>query len=342
MVNALINPRESGKFIADRSKDVFVVEENMRKAAQTLYDKLKEEKYSFHVWKEQRVHPKIMNDDTIDWIFVIDSLNFSFWLPSVEQFQLEHEGVVYEDYEALCTAINRALKEGIPITSPSYYKDLSLDVMKHIFRSCNGTTLPLLEERTQHLRQSGSILCQNFGGSFVNVLSKCKGDVNVFIDNVTQLFPSFRDISIFEGQPVSFCKRVQILIADIWACFEGKGPGKFDNISELTMFADYRVPQALQALDILKYSTGLFDKLKNNIELNSGSVQEMEIRGCSIHSVELLRKEIELLLKSDTSGEYENITLNSVIIDFYLWGYATQDSEKMLAFPEHKTRSIFY
>ena len=39
---------------------------------------------------------------------------------------------------------------------------------------------------------------------------------------------------------VSFYKRAQILVADIWACFEGKDLGAFDDIDSITMFADYR------------------------------------------------------------------------------------------------------
>ena len=39
---------------------------------------------------------------------------------------------------------------------------------------------------------------------------------------------------------VKFYKRAQILIADLWACFEGKGYGQFHDIDTLTMFADYR------------------------------------------------------------------------------------------------------
>ena len=35
-------------------------------------------------------------------------------------------------------------------------------------------------------------------------------------------------------------KRAQILIADLWACFEGQGPGMFNDIDSITMFADYR------------------------------------------------------------------------------------------------------
>jgi len=37
-------------------------------------------------------------------------------------------------------------------------------------------------------------------------------------------------------------KRSQILIADIYAAFQGKGFGEFHDIDKLTMFPDYRVP----------------------------------------------------------------------------------------------------
>lgn len=192
----------------------------------------------------------------------------------------------------------------------------------------------------QNLNQAGEVLCRDYNGSFCNVILECKGDVNLLIDKVTNLFPCFRDVSVFHDQPVSFYKRVQILIGDIWACFEGKGFGEFNNIGELTMFADYRVPQSLQALGILKYSDDLLEKIKNNVVLEYGSNEEMEIRGCSIHCVELLRKEIDNLVKNDADADQKPI--NSVIIDFYLWDYATRHPEDMKGCPEHKTRSIFY
>lgn len=56
-------------------------------------------------------------------------------------------------------------------------------------------------------------------------------------------FSSYRDEAIFEGKLVRFYKRAQILVADLWACFEAKGLGAFYDIDQITMFADYRVPQ---------------------------------------------------------------------------------------------------
>lgn len=50
-------------------------------------------------------------------------------------------------------------------------------------------------------------------------------------------FSCLRDESSFENRKVRFLKRPQILIADIWACFEGQGFGSFVDINEITMFA---------------------------------------------------------------------------------------------------------
>ena len=107
-----LRPRESGKHISQHSKDVVVVEDAMKEAALQILTQMKEKEYSLKAWKEEEVHPKEMTETTVDWIFVVDSLNFSFWLPGEEQFKLEHMGVVYEDYQALCMAINRAVQVG--------------------------------------------------------------------------------------------------------------------------------------------------------------------------------------------------------------------------------------
>ena len=145
------------------------------------------------------------------------------------------------------------------------------------------------------------------------------------------------DVGVFEKQSVQFHKRVQILIADIWACFENTGYGSFKNIQELTMFPDYRVPQALLYLNVISYTDELMKRIEKEEILPHGEREEMEIRGCSIHVVELLRTNINQFLLKD-----KKTPLNSVLIDFYLWDFATQNALEVKRFPEHRTRSIFY
>lgn len=62
---------------------------------------------------------------------------------------------------------------------------------------------------------------------------------------------------------VSFYKRAQILVGDIWACFKGEGIGKFLDIDYLTMFADYRIPQILLHFGAIRYSNALMTKLES-------------------------------------------------------------------------------
>ena len=51
--------------------------------------------------------------ETIDWIVVLDTLNFSFWTDEdVEPWTVRYEGKDYTGYWALCASINRALKVG--------------------------------------------------------------------------------------------------------------------------------------------------------------------------------------------------------------------------------------
>jgi hypothetical protein len=56
-------------------------------------------------------------------------------------------------------------------------------------------------------------------------------------------------------------KRAQILVADVWSCFQGKGLGAFADIDKITMFADYRVPQMLIHYDSLEYTQELLNKI---------------------------------------------------------------------------------
>ena len=55
-----------------------------------------------------------------------------------------------------------------------------------------------------------------------------------------EYFPSFRDECEYRGRRVSFYKRAQILVADLWSCFQGSRDGAFPDVDCLTMFPDYR------------------------------------------------------------------------------------------------------
>ncbi len=74
-------------------------------------------------------------------------------------------------------------------------------------------------------------------------------------------------------------KRAQILVADLWACFQSEGHGAFRDIDKITMFADYRVPQMLYSLGCLYYSPVLDTAIRQKKTLDSGSKWELQLRG---------------------------------------------------------------
>ena len=234
------------------------------------------------------------------------------------------------------------MQDNIAFTSPEYYRNITVSDAEFVFRSATSTPIPLLEKRVEHLQEAGGILCSNYNGSVMDLIQSCNHSALLLVQKVVSEFASFRDEGLYETKRVSFYKRAQIFVADIWACFEGQGLGKFDDISELTMFADYRVPQCLQLLGIMDYSKELQKKICEE-EILPGSAEEVEIRGCSIHAVECLRDAMKNQLKEGASSTCISCNdLNSVIVDFYLWDFATSNSDQLKQFPEHHTRTHFY
>ncbi|KAJ2758983.1 hypothetical protein IWQ56_005859 [Coemansia nantahalensis] len=338
----------SAQFINARSSDVSVPEDGVRQAAQEIMGQMTRTGYSTAEWKKHALLPSVADSAALEWIFVADALNFSFWPTRArreEQYTVTLDGVAYRGYWSLCAAINRALREGIDMTDAQCLADMTLERLAHVFRTDDPRTqepIPMLDDRLQVVREAGQVLLAKYGGRFANVVAECAGSAQRLVELVVRDFASFRDEHQFAGQTVCLYKRAQILVADVWACFEGRGLGCFDDIDHITMFADYRVPQALCHFGALQYSPRLRAHLEQSEAavrrgdapdmLPSGHPWEVEIRGNSIWAVQRIRQHI---LDAGTS-------VNAILLDFYLWDYAKEHAADMSAIPIHHTRSIFY
>lgn len=156
--------------------------------------------------------------------------------------------------------------------------------------------------------------------------------LNLVVEN----FKCFKDEAEYKGTVVGIYKRAQILVGDIWACFNKKGLGYFKDINEISAFADYRVPQTLLWYGIFKYSNELLEKLNNNVLLRNGEEDEVEIRGCTLHAVELLNQY--------ATGKLGEEKINSILIDHFLWDFRRKHAKEVARkrLPFHKTFSIYY
>ncbi|ODN00389.1 hypothetical protein Ocin01_06291 [Orchesella cincta] len=318
-----LSPKESGEFIVKNAKFVQVLEDGAAKCG----------------------------EEAADWIFLVDTLNFSFWSgvsTDVEKpegsseppkWEVSYKGENHTGYFGLCAGVNRAIDEGLDITNPKVYGSLSADDILRIFRSETSTPIPLVEDRVKNLHEAGRVLIEKYQGSFVNCIKACSNSAQALLKLVVNDFPSYRDEADFEGKRVSIYKRVQILIGDIWACFDGKDLGHFEDIETLTMFADYRVPQVLLHYGALKYSPQLMELLEKDNTLPNGDPREVEIRGASIHAVELVKENVRKRL---VSADMPISRINSILIDHFLWDYRREHAKAMEKYPYHKTRCIYY
>lgn len=157
-------------------------------------------------------------------------------------------------------------------------------------------------------------------------------------------FESYQDEADYKIHRVSFYKRAQILVGDIWACFKGEGIGKFLDIDYLTMFADYRIPQILLHFGAIRYSNALMTKLESDIKLENGSDEEIEIRGCTIEVIERVKYEVKDLIERYPKEKKNQLksNINSVLIDHFLWNYRREHEVELEIVPYHKTRCIYY
>ncbi|XP_062984642.1 queuosine 5'-phosphate N-glycosylase/hydrolase [Elgaria multicarinata webbii] len=341
-MEAFLNPKESAKFIAENSKDVYIEDDGVRKVAEMLFNKVLEKEFSVAGWKSSHeLNPQAVSEDAVNWVFLVDALNFSFWSEREDHKCLvKYKGKTYSGYWSLCAAVNRALDEGIPITSASHYATMTLEQVKHAFRSDTDVPMPLIEERHRVLNETGTVLLEKFGGSFLTCVKKSGESAQKLLQIIVENFPSFRDEATFQGRKVVFYKRAQILVADTWSVLEGKGDGCFSDISSVTIFADYRIPQVLVHLGAMKYSDELMKKLKEGYMFQSGDQQEVEIRGCSIWCCDLICNYLLDLYKK--KGENMSEKINAVLLDYYLWDYARDHREDMKGIPFHRVRCIYY
>jgi hypothetical protein len=123
---------------------------------------------------------------------------------------------------------------------------------------------------------------------------------------------------------------VQILIADLHGAFGGSGLGAFQDLHELTAFADYKVPQVLRRFEVLRYAPELEAALLARQLIPANSPWELEIRAATIWACELIRQALERRGKP----------LMAMEIDWALW--LTGQQLPPGTEPYHRTPTIFY
>ncbi|MGC8733978.1 MAG: queuosine salvage family protein [bacterium] len=167
-------------------------------------------------------------------------------------------------------------------------------------------------------------------------------DVNKFLDNIIYNFKSYRDKGDYvlkDGQVIEvyFYKRAQLLAHDLYLLYKyyeknakdllNKFPYlnllNFKNISDLTVFADYKLPQLLEYKKIINYTEDLKNEIKQQIVISKE--KEVEIRAATIVACQRIAKKIN--------------NINEALLDNILWNIAKNTNFNL---PYHRSISIYY
>ncbi|MEB3327853.1 MAG: queuosine salvage family protein [Candidatus Sericytochromatia bacterium] len=266
---------------------------------------------------------------TANYLLVLDALNFSFWAaPGEVRWGIEHRGEALRGYWALAAALTRAIEGGVPLFEATFMATCPAEKLAGIL--AGRGTIPLFEARLAHLHEVGQGLLDRWGGRFDRLVAACDGSAVTLAARLPEEFPSFRDESPYKGRTIRLAKRAQILPADLWGAFGGRGPGAFHDIDQLTAFADYKVPQVLEALGVLRYDAGLVADLEAHAELPPHSEAEVELRAATLVATDALRERLA------AAGR----PLTAVELDWILWELGLAPDRRFK--PYHLTRTTAY
>ncbi len=323
------NPvRVAAAWVLRQSRFVSLKEEGLQRLAEALLC-LPDPKWvsAYHFRGEEEL--------TLRYLLVLDALNFCFWPPPF--FDLASQGRKAQDgekwsvsgpngerltgYYALSFRLRQLAQDFPDFFSPSFLSRVSLKELWELLGP-----IPLPSWRVRALHEVGAVLMRF--GSASRVFSLAEKSGQKLVELLTSHLPMFRDAARYRGKWIPFYKRAQILVADLWGTFGGKGFGEFYDLAWLTAFADYKLPQILWDRGVIRLAPSLAGRISAREPIPRGSEEEVELRAATVVAVErlvgLLRERGREILPFQ--------------VDWLLWNL----SQKGLSVPHHRTLTWAY
>ena len=265
------------------------------------------------------------NEDTAAFFLILDSINFgSGYFPHLQK----RPGM--SGYFTVASCLNDRFKTKGPLSALELTGLTSADCLQ-IFEQHpeNKPVGELMRLFARALNDLGRYVQADFGGRFTELIQAAGASAERLMQLLIRM-PFFCDVHLYDQIEVPFYKRAQLAAADLSLAFEGQGPGRFDDLQRLTIFADNLVPHVLRVDNILRYPNALISRIEAGDLIAAGSVEEIEIRACALHAVELIKKAL------NASGH----KITSMGLDFLLWNRGQQPAYKSI--PRHRCRTVFY
>jgi hypothetical protein len=194
----------------------------------------------------------------------------------------------------------------------------------------NGVAMELMGLFAAAWNDLGRLLLAKYGGRFDDLVRAAGGSAERLVGLLAEM-RFFRDVQRYGDLEVPFYKRGQLTAADLSLALSGRGLGAFSDLDRLTIFADNLVPHVLRVDGVLKYDEGLAARIDREELIEAGSVEEVEIRACAVHAVELMKKELG---RAGTP-------VTAMGLDYVLWNRGQERHYKAVK-PRHRARTVYY
>lgn len=305
---------DTSKYVVENSKHVSIDYSNITNLIDELYN------FNNVHYLSKVKYPIYDMDikDLINFLLIYDSIDFSFWgNPKWENKNGLDGGI------GLLDCVFNLFKDKDSTEVIKYLSNITLDEFSNILKG--NIDIPLLNERYNIVKDICTTSVNNMYSNFYNEIKDIRIDIDLFsfiLDN----FKSFIDTRTYKGVEVHFYKLAQLLTSDILHVYELK-MGYDVDYSSLIGCADYKIPQVLESLGILKYDEELTSIIESKTEIEENSEYEVEIRSSMLVVIDYIYNTI--------NKEIPRIDIND-----FIWSKG-QDKTRVTK-PYHLTRTTSY
>ena len=176
-------------------------------------------------------------EDTLSFLLVLDTVNFgSGYFPHLRK----RPGM--SGYFTTASSLNDFYKSNGPLSAEQLVS-ITPGQCTQIFGQdpANKIINELMTQFTTALNSLGRYLLDKFHGNFTGLVEAADSSAGRLVKLLKQM-PYFNDVELYQELEVPFFKRAQIVAGDLAVAFQGQTWGYFDDIDQLTIFADNLVP----------------------------------------------------------------------------------------------------
>ena len=267
---------------------------------------------------------------TAAFVIALDAVNFgSGWFPVLRK----RPGM--SGYHTVAASLQDLVASTGPLTGTRLRSFTTAETCRIFGQDPHGEAAELMALFASAWNDLGRLVDDGFDGSFIAMVEDADHSAARLVGILDEL-RFFHDRSPYElpdgtTLDVPLYKRAQIVAGDLDRAFAGAGPGRFDDLDRLTIYADNLVPHVLRLDGVLTFAPRLVARIDRGELLRSGEPAEVEIRATAIHAVELIGARLRAAGHSDaTSGRLDSVLWNR-------GGGATYKAR-----PRHRCRCVYY